>query len=185
MNQTLDPTELSSCLPGLYRYANSLTRNCDQALDLVQDSVERALSKAELFDGVNLRAWLTTICRRVFLNDIRKRKSRGAHLTLDDAHPNWGAVKADQEIKLYYKSVIAALDSLPRNDQDAIALIAFDGMKYAEAAERLHVPTGTIRSRLSRARTRLLDAVNIHPPAGGREGRLVKSEFRQASSRAD
>lgn len=168
MNQTLDPTELRNCLPGLYRYANFLTRNSDQALDLVQDSIERALSKAELFDGVNLRAWLSTICRRVFLNDIRKRKSRGAHLTLDDVHPNWGAVKADQEIKLYYKSVIAALDSLSPNDQDAISLIAFDGMKYDEAAERMDVPTGTIRSRLSRARTRLLDAVDIRPAVAGR-----------------
>lgn len=162
MSQTLDPTELSSCLPGLYRYANSLTRNRDQALDLVQDSVERALSKADLFDGVNLRAWLTTICRRMFLNEIRKRKSRGVNLILDDAHPHWGAVEADQEIKLHYKSVIAALDRLSSNDQKVISLIAFDGMRYGEAAKRLDIPTGTIRSRLSRARSRLLDAVNSH-----------------------
>ncbi len=164
MNQTIDPTELRNCLPGLYRYANFLTRNSDQALDLVQDSVERALSKADLFDGVNLRAWLTTICRRVFLNEIRKRKSRGVELILDDIHPNWGAVKADQETKLYYKSVITALDGLSENDQSVISLIAFDGMKYGEAAERLDIPTGTVRSRLSRARSRLLDAVDIRHP---------------------
>lgn len=167
MNQTLDPTELSRCLPGLYRYANSLTRNSDQALDLVQDSVERALSKADLFDGVNLRAWLSTICRRVFLNDIRKRKSHGVALTLDDAHPHWGAVDADQDVKLHYKTVISALDRLSSNDQKVISMIAFDGMRYGEAAKRLDVPTGTVRSRLSRARARLFDAVEVnHAPVG-------------------
>lgn len=159
MAQTLDPTELGACLPGLHRYAISLTRNKDQALDLVQDSVERALSKAALFDGINLRAWLSTICRRIFLNEIRKQKSRGINVILDDAHPHWGAVEADQPIKLHYKSVIAALDRLPPNDQNVISLIAFDGMRYDDAAQRLNVPTGTIRSRLYRARARLLNAV--------------------------
>ncbi len=180
MNQNLDPAELNNCLPGLFRYANSLTRNGDQALDLVQDSVERALSKAALFDGVNLRAWLSTICRRVFLNDIRKRKSQGVNLILDDGHPQWGAVDADQEIKLHYKSVISALDRLSPNDQDVISLIAFDGLRYGEAAERLNVPTGTVRSRLSRARMRLLDAVESNSmgeeenPTGGRAENVAR-----------
>jgi len=159
MNHTLDPTELNNCLPGLYRYARSLTRNNDQALDLVQDSVERALRKAALFDGANLRAWLSTICRRIFLNEIRTKKSQGVNVVLDDAHLHWGAVEADQEIKLHYKSVIAALDRLSSNDQKVISLIAFDGMRYDEAATRLDVPTGTVRSRLSRARARLVDAI--------------------------
>ncbi len=178
MNQTLDPTELSDCLPGLYRYANSLTRNNDQAHDLVQDSVERALSKAALFDGVNLRAWLSTICRRIFLNEIRKRTSQGVNVTLDDAHPHWGAVEADQESKLHYKSVIAALDRLSSNDQRVISLIALDGMPYAEAAKRLGVPTGTVRSRLSRARARLLDAVESNHAHGGAISHGVQIELK-------
>lgn len=159
MNQSLDPAELRSCLPGLYRYANSLTRNGDQALDLVQDSVERALTKAHLFDGVNLRAWLSTICRRIFLNEIRKRNSRGVVVHLDDSHPQWTAIEPDQEIKIHYQSVIAALERLSPNDQNVITLIAYDGMKYDEAATRLGIPTGTVRSRLSRARLRLTSVV--------------------------
>lgn len=183
MSQTLDPTELRNCLPGLHRYAIFLTRNSDQALDLVQDSIERALSKVELFDGVNLRAWLTTICRRVFLNEIRKRKSRGVHMTLDDVHSNWGSVQADQEIKLYYKSVITALDGLSSNDKDVISLIAFEGLKYGETAERLNIPTGTVRSRLSRGRSRLLDAVGVQPAnaAANPDGSRISPALRQAS----
>ncbi len=156
----LDPAELETCLPGLYRYANSLTRNNDQALDLVQDCVERALNKSHLFDGVNLRAWLTTICRRLFLNEIRKRKSRGVDVLLDDAHAGWGAVDAEQDIKLQYKSVIGALSTLSANDQKVILMIAFEGLKYREAAKKLAIPTGTVRSRLSRARSRLLEAAD-------------------------
>ncbi|MDZ7628342.1 MAG: sigma-70 family RNA polymerase sigma factor [Parvularculaceae bacterium] len=155
----IDPIELGKCLPGLHRYAKSLTRNNERALDLVQDSVERALSKAALFDGVNLRAWISTICLRIFLNDIRKQKNRGTNIAMEDADQRWWAVEADQPIKLHYKSVIEALENLSANDQAVITSIAFHGLDYDAAARQLNIPIGTVRSRLCRARERLSDAV--------------------------
>jgi len=77
MTQTISPAQLNDCLPALNRFAMTLTRNEDRAGDLVQDTVERALRKVHLFDGSNLRSWLFTICRRVFLNQIRSEKTRG------------------------------------------------------------------------------------------------------------
>ena len=168
MVQTLNASELTSSLPGLQRYAISLTRNNDQAADLVQDCVERALRKSHLFDGANLRAWLTTICRRIFLNGVRRSKAQGVCIELDDAPPQRLAVGANQEDRLQIMGVAAAFYRLSADDQLVLSLIALEGMRYNEAAEILGVPVGTVRSRLSRARaklTALIDGASAPPAA--------------------
>ncbi|MBB4658840.1 RNA polymerase sigma factor [Parvularcula dongshanensis] len=152
-------TELNECLPALHRFAFTLTRNEDRANDLVQDCVERCLRKQHLFDGQNLRSWMFTVCRRVFLNQIRRDKVRGTPVDMDDAPQAKLSIDAAQEEKMHYQDVVEGFRDLPHNDKVVLSLVAIEGLKYEEAAELLDVPVGTVRSRLSRARSRLREAL--------------------------
>lgn len=155
--QTITTSELNACLPALHRFAYTLTRNEDRAADLVQDCVERCLRKQHLFDGQNLRSWMFTVCRRVFLNQIRRDKVRGIPVDMDDAPQSKLSISAFQEDKMHYQDVVESFRELPHNDKVVLSLVAIEGLKYEEAAELLEVPVGTVRSRLSRARSRLRD----------------------------
>jgi RNA polymerase sigma-70 factor (ECF subfamily) len=146
---------LEECLPALKRFAFTLTRNEDRASDLVQDCVERALRKAHLFDGANLRSWLFTVCRRIFLNQIRSEKVRGTAVTVEDAPQLRLAVGQTQEIHMHFQDVSDAFEKLPMNDKVVLSLVVIEGLKYDEVAALFDVPIGTVRSRLSRARARL------------------------------
>lgn len=159
MQAQISPAALSDCLPALRRFALQLTRNEDRANDLVQDSVERALRKAHLFDGRNLRSWMFTICRRVFLNQIRSAKAKGVSVELDDAMHSRLATAESQEEIMHCNEVIDAFQRLPLNDKTIISLVVMEGLRYEEAAALLDIPVGTVRSRLSRARARLLEMV--------------------------
>ena len=167
MNATFTTSELNDVLPALRRFALSLTRNEDQADDLVQDSVERAIAKSEYFEpGTNLRSWMFTLCRRVFLNQIRKQKTRGAVVDLDDAPQSSVAAAPTQYTSVECNEVIQGFDRLPMRDKVVLSLVAVEGLKYEEAAEVLDVPVGTVRSRLSRARARLKELVEAGNDAG-------------------
>lgn len=167
MQNQISTAELTECLPALQRFAMQLTRNADRANDLVQDTVERALRKAHLFDGANLRSWLFTVCRRVFLNQIRSEKSRGHAVELDDAPPAKLAVAEAQEQIMHFNDVAAAFELLPMNDKVILSLVVIEGLKYEEAAEALDLPIGTVRSRLSRARSKLIDLVEYGATENG------------------
>jgi RNA polymerase sigma-70 factor (ECF subfamily) len=169
--QKIDTRELTALMPYLHRFACCLTRNPDQAADLVQETVERALRKAHLFDGSNLRAWLTTICRRIFLNTIRRNKSQGVVVDIDDAPTGAVSVEAQQDIHIHFRDVAAAFEKLTETDRRVISLSAVDGLKYSEIAEVMEVPIGTVRSRLSRARLRLVDLVECGPSGSASERR--------------
>lgn len=139
----------------LRRFALSLTRNLERAEDLAQDTMERALLKAHLFDGANLRSWLCTMCRRIFLNDIRRQKVRGVHVAMDEAPESALSRGTTQEIELHLRRVAECFGDLAPGDKAVLALVVLDGLSYREAAVALDVPIGTVRSRLSRARSRL------------------------------
>lgn len=144
-------------LPALHRFAGSLTKNPHDAEDLVHDCVERALSREDQFEpGTNLRAWLFTICRNLFLNKCRKNSRRGKSIPYED-YESEIAVKPAQEISLNMEDTKDAIRSLPQIDKDVLSLVAINGVRYDEAAIKLNVPVGTVRSRLSRARSRLAD----------------------------
>lgn len=151
----ISDSEMTACLGPLFRFAMTLTRDEDQARDLVQDCAERCLKKQHLFDGENLRAWMFTVCRRLFLNQRATAASRGAQLPMSDAMEQHVAVAPAQQSTLYFRDVADGVGTLPRDDQRLLNMIAVDGMRYQDAAGALDVPVGTIRSRLSRARTRL------------------------------
>ncbi|MEM0930418.1 MAG: sigma-70 family RNA polymerase sigma factor [Pseudomonadota bacterium] len=160
---TISSFELSQALPALRRFAITLTRNEDRANDLVQDSVERCLRKQHLFDGENLRSWMFTVCRRVFLNQLRRENVRGVTVDLEDAPQHRLSIDPFQEERMHYKDVVTNFQKLPHNDKVVLSLVAIEGLKYEEAATLLKVPVGTVRSRLNRARQRLKDCLDRTP----------------------
>lgn len=166
MSTTFTANELNDVLPALQRFALSLTRNHDAASDLVQDSVERALRKSEYYEpGTNFRSWMFTLCKRLFLNQIRKQKTRGVDVELSDAPQGKLSASASQDTTLECQEMLDCFERLPKRDRIVLSMIAVDGMKYEEAAARLNVPVGTVRSRLSRARTRLKNMAEVGPEA--------------------
>ena len=141
-------------IPALRRYAYALVRNHDAADDLVQDTIERALSRWYLrrADG-DLRAWLFTILRNIHVSAHRRRQKRGTELALDDVPTP--SVAARQETVMEVHDVLAALDHLPEEQKSLLLLIGVEDCFYDDAARILGMPIGTVMSRLSRARQRL------------------------------
>lgn len=155
--------QLESDIPRLRSFARSLTRDEAASDDLVQDCLERALLKSHLFDGENLSAWLTTMCRRIFLNSIREKRILKSAISIDLVDQRAIVTAAPQEDILFLRQVLFNLGQLPLSDQRIIGLAARDGLQYADIAEELKIDIGTVRSRLSRARSRLRQSMK-HPP---------------------
>jgi len=145
---------LEPLIPALRRYAYSLVRDHAAADDLVQDTLERALSRWFLrrADG-DLRAWLFTILRNLYISAYRRRKRHGTEGTLDDAALPGTAPR--QEAALEAQDVLAALDHLPEEQKSLLLLVGVEDLSYGDAARILGLPMGTVMSRLSRARQRL------------------------------
>lgn len=146
--------QLEPEIPRLRRYAYALTHDHAQADDLVQDTLERALSRWYLkrADG-DLRAWLFAILRNLYLAELRRSRRRGAHLNIEDAPPL--AKVASQESEMEAKDMLAALAQLPEEQQSLLLLVGVEDLSYQETARVLGVPIGTVMSRLSRARAKL------------------------------
>jgi RNA polymerase sigma-70 factor (ECF subfamily) len=145
-------------IPALRRYAFAMLRDRDRADDLVQDTLERALSRWLLRrpDG-NVRAWLFTILRNLHVSRWRRDRRRGTAVDMDQvAMPG---VAARQEIALEVREVLAALDQLPEDQKSLLLLVGVEDFSYEEAARIVGMPIGTVMSRLSRARQRLRSLV--------------------------
>ena len=143
---------LEEQIPALRRYAFALVRDHDAADDLVQDCLERALSRWYLrrAEG-DLRAWLFTILRNLYINAYRARKRRGAGRRSRSAT----MIAPEQESGLQARDVLAAIDQLPEEQKSLLLLIGVEDLSYEQAARVLAIPIGTVMSRLSRARQRL------------------------------
>ena len=143
-------------LPRLRRYARALTGDRDSADDLVQDTIERALSRSGLWQaGSRLDSWLMTIMHNLFVNQVR---SAGARLRVDVAEDELDrrpAGSSDPSEGLSIRDLDAALAKLPPEQREVLLLVALEDTPYEEAARILGVPIGTVMSRLSRARDRL------------------------------
>ncbi|ODT65526.1 MAG: RNA polymerase subunit sigma [Pelagibacterium sp. SCN 63-23] len=146
--------ELQSNVPALRRYARALTRNIDRADDLVQDCIERAIARRGLFQPRGpLRPWLFTILVNLHRNSLRAERRHGTPLDLD-AVPEL-AVPAPQPGHLALAELARAIETLPLDQKEALLLVTLEGLAYAEAAAILGIPTGTLMSRLGRARAAL------------------------------
>jgi RNA polymerase sigma factor (sigma-70 family) len=142
-------------IPALRRYAWALLRNGEAADDLVQDTLERAISRWHLRrrDG-DLRAWLFTIERNLFLSGLRQRNRRGAHLG-PEALADLPASDTLQDSALGARDLLGSLDQLPEDQRSVLLLVSVEGLSYEDTARVLSVPVGTVMSRLSRAREKL------------------------------
>lgn len=154
--QTGQPLEerLIAEVPGLRAFARSLTQDSASADDLVQETILRAWAKLDSFEeGTNLRAWLFTILRNTFISSKRKVKrevedSEGHHAArLVEAPRQDGAASLG--------SFRRALSRLPQDQREALMLVGAVGFTYEEAAEVCNCSSGTIKSRVNRARLRL------------------------------
>jgi RNA polymerase sigma-70 factor, ECF subfamily len=152
-------------VPNLLGFARSLTRNADQAEDLVQDTVLKALSNLDKFRiGTNLRAWLFTILRNQFYSTKRKAKWE-----IEDAEGKQAAKLVqipDQEPRMAFEEFRKVFNGLPADQREALILVGVSGFSYEEAAETCGCAVGTIKSRVNRGRTRLareLDMVRSAP----------------------
>jgi len=153
-------SDLLSAIPSLRAFAVSLSQNADRADDLVQETLVKAWDKHQSFQpGTNLKAWLFTILRNEFYSQMRKRgrevqDSDGIMTARMAVHPS-------QQGQLDLKDFRAALEKLPEDQREAIILIGASGFSYEEAAEICDCAIGTIKSRVSRARTRLQEILDV------------------------
>jgi RNA polymerase sigma-70 factor (ECF subfamily) len=153
-------TDLLGTIPSLRAFAVSLTQNSDKADDLVQETLVKAWDKHESFQmGTNLKAWLFTILRNEFYSQMRKR---GREIQDSDGIMTERlAVHPSQHGMLDLEDFRHALEQLPEDQREAIILIGASGFSYEEAAEICNCAVGTIKSRVSRARNRLQEILNI------------------------
>jgi RNA polymerase sigma-70 factor, ECF subfamily len=148
-------------LPRLRRYARYLRGEPDYAEDLVQECLLRAMEKIDTWQpGTNLRAWLFVILRNCHINEIRREQRM---VSIDEEFPASGLtliVPGSQENHVALAEVRNAHLSLSEEHRDVLRLVVIEGLQYKEASAILDVPMGTVRSRLSRARQALRQALD-------------------------
>lgn len=162
---TIDPrTELIQLLPRLRRFARGLAGATDQADDLVQASVEKALRNMHGFAaGSRMDAWMFRIIRNTWIDTVRARRDTVAYDT-EAADTIIGSDgRQTTEARLHLAEVRRAMAGLPDDHRDVLMLVCVEGMRYREVAEMLDIPEGTVMSRLSRARLALAEKLKDTP----------------------
>jgi RNA polymerase sigma-70 factor (ECF subfamily) len=152
-------------IPHLRRYAMALVGNRVHADDLVQDCLERALSRSHLWQDGNLRGWLFTIMHNIHAN-TRRRAARSPLVAALDNEEISAAAPPTQEEGLAVAGLAAALATLPDDQRSVVLLVGLEEFSYAETAEVLGVPIGTVMSRLHRGRERLRQLLTNQGGAG-------------------
>lgn len=142
-------------VPNLRRYARALTRNPEQADDLVQTCLERAWSRRHRWKAdSDLRAWLFTIMHNLYVNLV-KRSSRSPEVALFEEVDLMDARTPGQELAIQLKDLESGLAELPFEQRETLVLVCVEEMTYEQVSEVLGVPVGTVMSRLHRARERM------------------------------
>ena len=140
----------------LKNFALSLTRNNEDALDLLQDTYVKAISYRTKFeDSTNLKAWLFTIMKNTFINAYRRNvKTRALIVKGDDIALNYD----HSESRLNAKEIIQHIEKL-EDDYKVPFTRYYNGYKYEEIAQELKLPLGTVKSRIFIARKTLMEAL--------------------------
>lgn len=150
----------------LYAFAFSLTRDIEDAKDLIQETVYRALLNRDKFRiGTNLKAWLYTIMRNIFINNYRRNQKRPT-LTDSDANEyvvNNRAVTTVNggEVRLGMQEIEKAIADIDQSISVPF-LMYYEGYKYNEIADHLSIPLGTVKSRIFFARKELQRRLRRH-----------------------
>jgi RNA polymerase sigma-70 factor (ECF subfamily) len=146
--------EVEAAIPSLRRYAHALVRNRETADDLVQDCLERAVSRRKEWKGDGpVRSWLFKILLNLHRDMYRKAGARAVLVPVEMAEERTGS--GGQEERLDLREVHEAMGRLPADQRAALLLVALEGMTLAEAARTLNIPEGTLASRIARARSSL------------------------------
>ncbi len=173
-------SEMNPHLDALYRNAMRLTGNANDAEDLLQDTYLRAYRFFYQYQpGTNAKAWLFRIMNTVFLNDYRRKSRQGETVSYDGLedfylynrlteggvgslggdHPETENPEKAVLEKLDIETITRAIQALPIEFRDTVALATLEELSYQEIADTLEIPVGTVRSRLSRGRKLLQRAL--------------------------
>jgi RNA polymerase sigma-70 factor, ECF subfamily len=146
--------ELIALLPRLRRFGRALTRNQDDADDLVQVAIERGLRHAGQWQpGTRVDHWIIGIMRNAWIDELRSRKRRGALFAPEEAGEQVGETPMQALTEAI--DIQEAVAQLPEDQRIVIALVLVEGWSYREAADMLEIPMGTLTSRLARGRSAL------------------------------
>jgi RNA polymerase sigma-70 factor (ECF subfamily) len=152
-------TEIAALLPRLRRFARALTFNREDADDLVQVAVERALGRSEQWEpGTRLDSWMFRIIKNAWIDEVRSR-SRRTELFVPEAA---GEQVGDNFAEAHQQrlAIEKAVSMLSDEHRLVVGLVLIDGLAYKEAAEVLEIPIGTLTSRLARAREALQELLS-------------------------
>jgi RNA polymerase sigma factor (sigma-70 family) len=160
--------QLIEMAPRLRRLARALTRHVDDADDLVQIALERAiLRRRQWQDGTRLDCWVMRIMKNAWIDEVRARGRRGRVMGAEDEGANVAdPSQAGPDDRTEALAVRQAMALLPDDQRLAVALVLIEGLSYAEAADVLDIPAGTLTSRLVRGRAALmarLDQTGVRP----------------------
>jgi RNA polymerase sigma-70 factor (ECF subfamily) len=153
--------EVAALLPRLRRFAHALSRSPADADDLTQMTVERALrSSARWQPGTRLDSWLYRIMRNLWIDTVRARSRKNkVEAPPEEAERIGDDPSSGMDAAIELQRVMAAMQRLPDEQREVVALILIEGFGYREAADMLELPIGTVSSRLVRGRTALLAMV--------------------------
>ena len=153
-------SDIVKALPSLRTFALSLVGDVSRADDLVQETFVKAwANQARFRPGTNFTAWLFTILRNQFYSDLRKNRREVEDV--DGTHASQMVSLSDQEDASTLKVVWKQLGTLPAAQRQALLLVGAEGHTYEEAASKLGCQVGTVKSRVSRARSSLLDTLGV------------------------
>ena len=159
MDRTLSFEDgLTALLPRLRRFAHALSRNPVDADDLTQATIERALrSQSQWLPGTRLDSWLYRIMRNLWIDTVRARGRReDLHVPVEEAERIGEDPRGAIEAGIDLGKAMAAMQRLPDEQREIVALILVEGVGYRECSEILGLPIGTVSSRLVRGRVALL-----------------------------
>ena len=146
--------DIAALLPRLRRFARTVTRNMEDADDLVQLAIERALLRSEQWEpDTRLDSWLFRIMKNAWIDEVRTRIRRDRVLVPEEAGADVGS--GDSDTVLRQIAVQRAVAQLNDDQRLIVGLVLVEGMPYKEAADVLEIPIGTLTSRLARAREAL------------------------------
>jgi RNA polymerase sigma-70 factor (ECF subfamily) len=157
----LNPEALTDHLDRLYRAAWALCGSREDAEDLVQETVTRVLAKRRVIaSDEDALPYLLTVLRNTFISSLRTRSRRPQTAPLEDADARLAAPASNSPVEtIAAREVFAAIAALPADQRDAVTAVDVAGLSYAEAANALGAPTGTIMSRLYRGRNRVAESI--------------------------
>lgn len=152
--------QIADLLPRLRRFGRALTRHREDADDLVQVAVEKALTRtAQWTPGTRLDSWMFRIMQNAWIDEVRARQRSAETFVAEEEAERAGAATADSQVDAI--AVRKAVARLGDDQRAVVALVLVEGLSYQEAADVLQVPVGTVTSRLARARESLQEMLEV------------------------